>query len=140
MVVERRRDIIQQFRRAGIQPEHVHLGGVGVDDVFPRAGKNHVGKFVRHHGHDAQKVLKPRHRLVSKRISRVLLWVDDRDFLPKAMRHEQADGDFTYLEFSDLQINQTLDAGTFTLELPDDVQVKDEISIFKNNHSNGSSR
>jgi len=75
-------------------------------------------------------VLTPRRRMVEKRISRVLIWVGDQDFLPRAMRLEEADGDFTYWHFSKVRINGELAADVFELDLPEDVEVHQGISLF----------
>jgi outer membrane lipoprotein-sorting protein len=75
-------------------------------------------------------ILTPRRRMVEKRISRVLIWVGDQDFLPRAMKLEEADGDFTYWHFSEVRINGELAADVFELDLPDDVEVHQGISLF----------
>ena len=75
-------------------------------------------------------VLSPRRRALRKRLSRVLLWVGDQDFLPHAMRLEEPNGDFTYWAFQNLRINAELAASTFRLDLADDVEVRDEFKLF----------
>ena len=75
-------------------------------------------------------VLKPHRRRIQKRLSRVLLWVGDQDFLPRAMEYQEADGDTTHLKFSNVQINAHLADGTFHLDVPDDVEIRDQISLF----------
>ena len=75
-------------------------------------------------------VLSPRRRALRKRLSRVLLWVGDQDFLPHAMRLEEPNGDFTYWAFQNLKINAELAANTFRLDLADDVEVRDEFKLF----------
>jgi len=75
-------------------------------------------------------ILKPRRKMVEKRVARVRLWVGDQNFLPRAMRLEEADGDFTMWLFSDVRINTELDDGVFHLEVPDDVEIQKGISLF----------
>jgi outer membrane lipoprotein carrier protein len=75
-------------------------------------------------------ILSPKRKALRKRLSRVLLWVGDRDFLPHAMKLEEADGDLTYWTFENLRINTELAANTFRLDLPDDVEVRDEFKLF----------
>jgi outer membrane lipoprotein-sorting protein len=75
-------------------------------------------------------ILTPRRRAVRKRLSRVLLWVGDRSFLPHAMKLEEANGDFTYWTFKNVLINAELAQNTFQLDLPEDVQIRDEFRIL----------
>jgi outer membrane lipoprotein-sorting protein len=75
-------------------------------------------------------ILKPRRKMVEKRVARVRLWVGDQDFLPRAMRLEEADGDFTMWRFSNVLINTELATGVFDLDVPDDVEVHKGISLF----------
>ena len=75
-------------------------------------------------------VLKPHRRRIEKRLSRVLLWVGDQDFLPRVMEYEEADGDVTHLEFTHVTINGTLADGTFQIEVPDDVKIRNQINLF----------
>jgi outer membrane lipoprotein carrier protein len=81
-------------------------------------------------------VLSPKRKALRKRLSRVLLWVGDQDFLPHAMKLEEANGDFTYWTFQNLQINGELAANTFRLDVPDDVEVRDEFEIFSSSRGN----
>ena len=75
-------------------------------------------------------LLKPRRKMVEKRVARVHLWVGDQDFLPRGLKVEEADGDFTLWRFSNLRINEELAASVFELEIPDDVEVRKKISLF----------
>ncbi len=75
-------------------------------------------------------VLTPRRRALEKRISRVLLWVGEDDFLPRAMKYEESGGDFTHLTFRNLELNHELAANTFHLEIPEGVEVRDELKLF----------
>jgi outer membrane lipoprotein-sorting protein len=82
-------------------------------------------------GKTYQLILTPRRRAVEKRVARVRIWVGDQDFLPRAMKMEEADGDFTYWVFSDVLINNGLAEGVFDLEVPDDVTIHHGISLFE---------
>ena len=83
-------------------------------------------------------MLKPRRRRVEKRLARVLLWVGDQDFLPRAIQYEETDGDITYLEFTHVTINGTLADGTFHIDVPDDVEIRDHISLFSDSDAGSS--
>jgi len=76
-------------------------------------------------------ILTPRRRAVEKRLSLVRIWVGDQTFLPRAMKMEEPDGDFTAWVFSNVRINDELAAGVFDLDVPDDVTVKKGISLFE---------
>jgi outer membrane lipoprotein carrier protein len=75
-------------------------------------------------------ILKPRRHMVEKRLSQVKLWVGEKDFLPRAMQWEEADGDTTLLSFENVNINSTIAEDKFQLEVPDDVEVKKQITLF----------
>ncbi|MFQ5719674.1 MAG: outer membrane lipoprotein carrier protein LolA [Acidobacteriota bacterium] len=75
-------------------------------------------------------VLVPHKRRVEKRLSRVLLWVGDHDFLPRAMEYQEADGDTTHLTFEHVRINDKLADGTFHLDVPEGVEIRKQISLF----------
>ena len=72
----------------------------------------------------------PKMRAIGKRVSRVQMWVGDKDFLPRAMRQETPGGDVTRLTFRNVLLNQTLGTAVFRLDVPGDVRVKDQISLF----------
>ncbi len=82
-------------------------------------------------------ILTPRRRMVEKRISRVLIWVGDQDFLPRAMKMEEADGDFTLWRFDNVRINDALGEQVFKLDVPEDVQVQKGISLFSSSDEGG---
>jgi outer membrane lipoprotein-sorting protein len=75
-------------------------------------------------------VLKPRRRALEKRFTRFLLWVGDQNFLPNAMKLEEANGDFTHFIFRNVELNSDLAANTFHLDIPAGVQVRDELKLF----------
>jgi outer membrane lipoprotein-sorting protein len=81
-------------------------------------------------------ILTPRRKMVEKRVARVRLWVGDQDFLPRAMRLEEGDGDFTMWRFTNVLINTELGAGVFEIEVPDDVKVQKGISLFSSSDEN----
>ena len=83
-------------------------------------------------------VLVPHRRRVKKRLSRVLIWVGDHDFLPRSMEYEEADGDVTHLEFSHVTINAPLADGTFRIDVPDDVEIRNDISLFSDSDPDAS--
>ena len=75
-------------------------------------------------------VLTPRKKKLEKRISQVLLWVGNEDFLVRAMEYRETDGDTTHIEFTNLGVNLKLADGTFNLDIPEDVEIHDRLSIF----------
>jgi outer membrane lipoprotein-sorting protein len=75
-------------------------------------------------------VLTPRRRVIEKRLAKVYLWVGDQDFLPRALKYQEGDGDLTHLVFSAVRVNEVLADATFTLDIPSDVRVRNEITLF----------
>ena len=62
--------------------------------------------------------LKPKTRSIEKRVKRIRLWIDKQSFMTSKIEYVEGDGDVTRYEFRNLKINQPLDAGRFTLNLP----------------------
>lgn len=62
--------------------------------------------------------LEPRTRSIEKRVKRIRLWIDKQSFMTSKIEYVEGDGDVTRYEFKNLKINQPLDAGRFTLNLP----------------------
>jgi len=68
--------------------------------------------------------LSPRYDRISKRLSKMNIWIDASRFLPTRLRYVEADGDVTDYQFSNLQINKDLPDSRFVLDLPADISVR----------------
>ena len=69
--------------------------------------------------------LLPRHRRVARRVRHVTIDIDRGLYVPVYVRFEEAPGTVTEYWFRDLVQNVDLAAGTFELDLPDDVEVRE---------------
>jgi outer membrane lipoprotein-sorting protein len=70
--------------------------------------------------------LRGRWRRVKKRLDVLEMWIDRDRGLPVAVRVVAADGGSTTWEFSDMVVNPEIPASTYRLELPEDVEIRDE--------------
>lgn len=52
------------------------------------------------------------------------VWIDKKNFLPYFIEIYEKDGDFSFLEFKDLRINETIEDSIFKLETPEDVFIE----------------
>lgn len=95
------------------------------------AGSAADGGLIDPPANSYELILTPHRRAVEKRIARVRLWVGDQDFLPRAIKVEEGDGDFTYWVFSNVRINNELAEGVFDLDVPDDVTIHQGLSLFE---------
>jgi outer membrane lipoprotein-sorting protein len=68
--------------------------------------------------------LTPRFKRVEKRVRDLEVWIDSELYLPLRLRFVEGDGDVTEYEFSNLRLNQELPEGRFTLEIPDQVEMR----------------
>jgi len=118
--------------------EDFYVISLGDDAEVPveTAGDASRGERFSPPGRTYELILTPRRRLIEKRVTRVRLWVGDQNFLPRAMKLEEADGDFTYWVFSNVRINDELAEGVFDLDVPDDVTIHQGISLFESSDSN----
>jgi outer membrane lipoprotein-sorting protein len=68
--------------------------------------------------------LMPRFKRIEKRVQDLQVWIDAELYLPLRLRFVEGDGDVTDYEFSNLRLNEGVPPGRFTLELPDQVEVR----------------
>ena len=68
--------------------------------------------------------LKPKTKAVAKRVQRIKLWIDKKNYLTSKIEYVEGDGDITRYEFSNLRINEPIPASRFALTLPQGVKVE----------------
>ena len=61
--------------------------------------------------------LEPIHRVISRRLEKVVLQIDRELMLPVVVQVDEADGDSTRYEFEELEVDPGLDEELFTLDL-----------------------
>lgn len=75
-------------------------------------------------------LLTPRQKRLRERVAEMKIWVDDETFLPAQLQYVEADGDTTLLAFKDMQVNVTVAADHFHINLPQDVVVSQTFNGF----------
>jgi outer membrane lipoprotein carrier protein len=69
--------------------------------------------------------LTPRYDRIARRLSSMVVWIDQERYLPVRMRYVAGDGDVTEYEFRNLRINAGIPAERFDLDLPAGVEVRE---------------
>lgn len=81
-------------------------------------------RFPKEAGEPYRLDLDPRYERMKKKLQKMTVWIDRREFLPTRFEYVEADGDTTEYEMSGLERNAPLPADAFDVQLPADVQVK----------------
>ena len=68
--------------------------------------------------------LKPKTKGIAKRVRHLKIWIDRKTYLTTKFEYTEGDGDITRYEFTNVRVNQPIEAGRFTLSLPKTVRVE----------------
>lgn len=68
--------------------------------------------------------LTPKNRVVAKRVRRIKLWIDKKNYLTTKIEYVEGDGDITRYEFSNIRLNAPVAQSRFTLNLPPNVKIE----------------
>jgi outer membrane lipoprotein-sorting protein len=68
--------------------------------------------------------LKPKTKGIAKRVRHIKIWIDKKSYLTTKFEYTEGDGDITRYEFTNVRLNQPIEAGRFTLSLPKTVRVE----------------
>ena len=68
--------------------------------------------------------LTPKSRVVARRVQRIKIWIDKQTYLTDKIEYVEGDGDTTRYEFRNIRVNQPIEQGRFTLNLPPSVRVE----------------
>jgi outer membrane lipoprotein-sorting protein len=68
--------------------------------------------------------LSPRSKVVAKRVRHIKIWIDKSTYLTSRFEYIEGDGDITRYEFTNIKVNQPVEQGRFTLNLPANVKVE----------------
>ncbi|HEY3056765.1 MAG TPA: outer membrane lipoprotein carrier protein LolA [Thermoanaerobaculia bacterium] len=68
--------------------------------------------------------LSPRSRAVAKRVKHIRIWIEKDTYLTSKFEYVEGDGDITRYEFTKIKVNQPIEQGRFTLNLPANVKVE----------------
>ena len=75
-------------------------------------------------------IMKPRNKGLAKRLLDVRLWIDEELQQVRRLEYREVDGDSTLYIFDDIQVNPTIAAGLYEIDLPEDVTVSNSFSGF----------
>jgi outer membrane lipoprotein-sorting protein len=108
--------------------------GIGADvDNLRRRFDIRMGDASEHPGTEKLE-LRGRWRRLKKRLEVMEMWIDKEKGLPVAVRVVLPDGGSTTWQFNDMVVNPEIPAAKYTLELPDNVQVRDEDKKLSSTH------
>ena len=68
--------------------------------------------------------LSPKSRAVAKRVKHIKIWIEKDTYLTSKFEYVESDGDVTRYEFTKIKVNQPIEQGRFTLNLPANVKVE----------------
>jgi len=75
-------------------------------------------------------LLTPRKQKIREKMTDMKIWVDKTTFMPRQLRYEEADGDWTMLAFQNMRLNVEVAAQRFHIDLPKDVVVSETFNGF----------
>jgi len=68
--------------------------------------------------------LSPKSRAVARRVRHIKIWIEKDTYLTSKFEYVEGDGDITRYEFTKIKVNQPIEQGRFTLNLPANVKVE----------------
>jgi outer membrane lipoprotein-sorting protein len=68
--------------------------------------------------------LNPKSKVVAKRVRHIRIWIEKSTYLTSKIEYVEGDGDITRYEFTSIKVNQPVEQGRFTLNLPSNVKVE----------------
>jgi len=68
--------------------------------------------------------LKPKTKAIARRVRHLRIWIDKKSYLTTKFEYTEGDGDVTRYEFTNVRVNEPIEQGRFTLNLPKSVRVE----------------
>jgi outer membrane lipoprotein carrier protein len=68
--------------------------------------------------------LLPKSAAIGKRVRHIRIWIDKKSYLTNKVEYTEGDGDVTRYEFSNVRVNEPIEAARFTLNLPANTRVE----------------
>ncbi len=68
--------------------------------------------------------LAPKSKGIAKRVRHIRIWIDKKSYLTTKFEYTEGDGDVTRYEFTKVRVNEPIEHGRFTLNLPPSVHVE----------------
>lgn len=66
----------------------------------------------------------PKNGVVARRVRHIKIWIEKASYLTTKFEYVEGDGDTTRYEFTNVKVNQPVEQGRFTLNLPPNVRVE----------------
>jgi outer membrane lipoprotein carrier protein len=68
--------------------------------------------------------LDPKSKTIAKRVRHIRIYIDRQSYLTTQFEYTEGDGDKTRYEFTNVKVNEPVEQGRFTLQLPSSVRVE----------------
>jgi len=68
--------------------------------------------------------LTPKSKGIARRVRHITIWIDKKSYLTTKFEYIEGDGDLTRYEFTHVRVNQPIEQGRFTLNLPPSVKLE----------------
>lgn len=68
--------------------------------------------------------LTPKSKGIARRVRHIRIWIDKNSYLTTKFEYTEGDGDLTRYEFTRVRVNEPIEQGRFTLNLPPNVKLE----------------
>ena len=68
--------------------------------------------------------LLPKSKGIAKRVQHIRIWIEKKTYLTSKFEYVEGDGDITRYEFTNIRVNQPVEASRFVLNLPSNVRLE----------------
>ena len=68
--------------------------------------------------------LTPKSKGIAKRVQHIRIWIEKKTYLTSKFEYIEGDGDITRYEFTNIRVNQPVEASRFVLNLPSNVRLE----------------
>jgi len=68
--------------------------------------------------------LSPKSKGIAKRVQHIRIWIEKKTYLTSKFEYVEGDGDITRYEFTNIRVNQPVEASRFVLNLPSNVRLE----------------
>jgi len=68
--------------------------------------------------------LKPKTKGIAKRVQHIRIWIEKKTYLTSKFEYVEGDGDITRYEFTNIRVNEPVEASRFVLNLPSNVRLE----------------
>ena len=68
--------------------------------------------------------LSPKSKGIAKRVQHIRIWIEKKTYLTSKFEYVEGDGDITRYEFTNIRVNEPVEANRFVLNLPSNVRLE----------------